>query len=63
MDKNRMILELEDLMKIPEFKRIIFHKIKELKEIISLNPAYYQDIIKKKRAERNSKSSPFSQGT
>ncbi len=46
MDKKRMIKELTDLLEIPFIKEIIFHKLEELKEIISADPIHYLNGLK-----------------
>ena len=38
MDEKRMLRELKELMKHPVLKKIIYHKLGELKEIISAEP-------------------------
>jgi hypothetical protein len=47
MDEKRMLRELKELMKHPVLKKIIYHKLGELKEIISADPTAYLDELEK----------------
>ena len=51
MNRKQLLLEIEDLSRIPGFERIFYHKVKELKENISRNPGYYFEILEKQERE------------
>jgi hypothetical protein len=59
MDKKRMIKELTDLLEIPFIKEIIFHKLEELKEIISADPTHYLNGLKDAVPKENTKAPLF----
>jgi len=52
MNRKQLLLEIEDLSRIPGFERIFYHKVKELKENISRNPGHYFEILEKQERER-----------
>ena len=41
---NKLIEEIKDLVEIPEIERILHHKVKELKNVLSKNIHLYRDI-------------------
>lgn len=41
---NELIEELKDLIEVPEVERIIFHKVEEIKGLLSKNIELYRDI-------------------
>ena len=41
---NKLIEELKDLVEIPEIERILYYKVKEIKDILSKNIHLYRDI-------------------
>jgi hypothetical protein len=47
MDEKRMLRELKELMEHPVLKKIIYHKLGELKEIISADPTTYWNELKR----------------
>lgn len=57
MNRKQMLREIEDLLRIPTFERIFYHKVQELKENVSRNPEQYFEILEKQEQER--KTYPF----
>lgn len=41
---NKLIEEIKDLVEIPEIERILYHKVKEIKGLLSKNIHLYRDI-------------------
>lgn len=44
MNHDKILCELEDLLSIPEFKRILVHRIEELKLLLSKDIEHYRNI-------------------
>ncbi len=41
LDEKILFKEIKDLIKVPSFKKILYHKVKELKIIMSKDPEHY----------------------
>ncbi len=52
MNREQLLREIDDLSRIPGFERILYHKVKELKENVSRNPGYYFEILERQDRER-----------